>query len=100
MAHTAEDLTSMVLMDMGFDRPQYHSDIKHGFVLEFQTKPNIDLIELEHKVKELISSDLNISHYDDEHINIGKDIVFPCTGPRIHVNKTGDIKRFLPNERF
>lgn len=100
MAHTAEDLTSMVLMDMGFDRPQYHSDIKHGFVLEFQTKPNIDLIELEHKVKELISSDLNISHYDDEHINIGKDIVFPCTGPRIHVNKTGDIKGFYLMKDF
>ncbi|WP_350342600.1 alanine-tRNA synthetase second additional domain-containing protein [Proteinivorax tanatarense] len=94
MAHTAEDLTSLVLMDMGFDRPTYHSDIKHGFVLEFKTKPNIDLIELEQKVKELIDANLSISHHDDEHINIGEDIVFPCTGPRIHVKKTGDISGF------
>lgn len=94
MAHTAEDLTSMVLMDMGLDRPQYHSDVKHGFLLEFSKKPNIDLHEVEERVKKIIDDNLTISYGDDEHINIGKEIVFPCTGPRIHVKKTGDIKGF------
>lgn len=94
MAHTAEDLTEMVLMDMGLDKPQYHSDVKHGFLLVFPTKPNIDLHEVERRVKELIEQDLTISYSDEEHINIGKEIVFPCTGPRIHVKKTGEIKGF------
>ena len=94
MAHTVEDLTAKVLMDMGLDRPQLHSDIKHGFVMEFTQKPNIDLMEVENKVKEIINANMTISYHDDEHISIGKEIVFPCTGPRIHVKKTGDIIGF------
>ncbi len=100
MAHSAEDLTSKVLMDLGLDKPQFHSDIKHGFVLEFPTKPNIDLMEVETAVKEIISKNINISYYDDEHINIGKEVIFPCSGPRIHVKRSGDIKGFYLLKEF
>ena len=93
MAHSAEDLTSMILEEMGLDRPEIHSDIKHGFVLELPEKPDIDLDLVEQRVLDLIDADLGICFIDDEHIRVG-EMAYPCTGPRIHMRRTGEIKGF------
>jgi len=93
MAHSAEDITSMILEEMGLERPEVHSDIKHGFVLEFPEKPDIDLDIVERRVLELIDADWPISYFDDEHIRVG-EMLYPCTGPRIHIKRTSEIKGF------
>ncbi|NYE57286.1 hypothetical protein [Carboxydothermus ferrireducens] len=93
MAHSAEDLTGYVLKEMGIIKPEVHSDIRNGFLLEFKEKPEIDLEVLEKRVKELIAQNLSICYYDEEHIKLGQEKV-ECTGPRIHVSKTGEIKGF------
>jgi len=95
MAHTAEDLTSMVLEDdYNFKAPPIHGDIRHGFLLEFDECPDVPIEELESKVRNYIDMKLDISHPDDESIYIGDDIRYHCTGPRLHVLNTGDIKNF------
>lgn len=93
MAHSAEDITSMILEEMGLDRPEVHSDIKHGFVLEFPEKPDIDLDLVEQRVLDLIEADLPICFANDEHIRVG-EMLYPCTGPRIHIRRSGEIKGF------
>lgn len=93
MAHSAEDLTSFVLVEMGISKPEAHSDIKHGFVLEFEEQPEIDLDDVEKKVMDLIAADEVISYLDERTINIGCR-EWGCTGPRLHVRKTGDIQGF------
>lgn len=93
MAHSAEDLTAMILEEMGLKKPEAHSDIKHGFILEFPEKPDIDLDLVEQRVKELIHADLPICFSDDEHIRVG-EVLYPCTGPRIHMKRTSEIKGF------
>lgn len=93
MAHSAEDLTSFVLeRDYNFHFPVQHSDVKHGFVINFQSDPHIDLVELEAKVKELIRQQLPITPAEGR-ISFGEQ-VFPCTGPRTHVQNTGQIESF------
>ena len=99
MAHSAEDITSMILEEMGLNRPEVHSDIKHGFVLEFPKKPDIDLDVVEQQVLKVIRSDLPICFSDDEHIRVG-EILYPCTGPRIHIKRTSDIKGFRLLKEF
>lgn len=93
MAHSAEDITSMILEEMGLERPEVHSDIKHGFVLELPEKPDIDLDIVEQRVRELIHADLPICFSDDEHIRVG-EMLYSCTGPRIHIKRTSEIKGF------
>ncbi len=93
MAHSAEDITSMILEEMGLERPEVHSDIKHGFVLEFPEKPDIDLDIVEQRVLELIDADWPISFSDDEHIRVG-EMLYSCTGPRIHIKRTSEIEGF------
>jgi tRNA A37 threonylcarbamoyladenosine biosynthesis protein TsaE len=93
MSHTAEDLTVMVLHDMGITKPRIHSDISHGFLMGFQEKPDFDLPMVESKVKQLIQEDLPICYIDDEHIKVG-DRLWKCTGPRLHMQSTGDVKDF------
>ncbi|MDA8228136.1 MAG: alanine-tRNA synthetase second additional domain-containing protein [Desulfitobacterium hafniense] len=93
MAHSAEDLTAMILEEMGLTKPQVHSDIKHGFVLEFPDKPDIDLDLVEYRVRQLIQADLPICFSDEEHIRVG-EIQYPCTGPRIHIKRTSEITGF------
>lgn len=102
MAHTAEDLTSMVLEDdYDFKTPPIHSDIRHGFLLEFDECPKVPIEELERKVRRLIKLDLPISHSDEEHISLGENRIYHCTGTRIHVRSTGEIKNFrLEKEYF
>ncbi|GAA0177315.1 alanine-tRNA synthetase second additional domain-containing protein [Clostridium sediminicola] len=95
MAHTAEDITSMVLdQEFGIPRCEDHNDVQHGFVLEFNKKPKINLEQLEEKVKEYIDKRLDVCYVDDKHIAIGNEIKYHCTGPRIHVRNTEEIKNF------
>jgi len=93
MAHTAEDLTAMVIEKRGYMRPPLHSDVKSGFVLQFDKKPDFSIQKIETEVKELIKQDLKVSFVDDEHISIG-DIKYVCTGPRIHMRSTGKVDGF------
>lgn len=102
MAHTAEDLTCMIIeKELGYSHPlNYdHGDVKHGFVLGFTKRPNIEISKVEECVKAYINEGLDISYVDDNHIRIGEDIVYHCTGPRIHVRNTSEIDYFqLINE--
>ncbi len=93
MAHTAEDLTSLAIERRGYKSPPFHSDVKSGFVLQFKNKPDFSIKKVEEEVKEMIKKNLDISYLDDEHIQIG-NIKYVCTGPRIHVERTGEIDGF------
>lgn len=93
-AHTAEDLTVLVLEEYGFLRyVEGHSDVKHGFVIKLKEKPTVDIQEVEAKVREYINSNLEVSYLDHQHIKIG-DKTISCTGPRLHVKNTLEIKEF------
>lgn len=48
MAHTLEDLCVYYMGD-GYAQDGPRSDVRHGFVLEFEEKPDVDLYELEKK---------------------------------------------------
>ncbi|ACL70289.1 hypothetical protein [Halothermothrix orenii] len=93
MAHTAEDLTAMAIEKRGYTRTPYHSDVKSGFVLQFDEKPDFSIKDVENEVKEYIDRDLRVRYRDDNHIKIG-DKEYSCTGPRIHVRRTGEIEGF------
>ena len=104
MAHSAEDLTAYVLEDI-YQIPfrelkVSNSDVRGGFVLNFPKKLEIDLEEVEGEVRKLINNNLSVSYYDDEHIQIGDNIVIPCTGPRIHVRNTSEIEDFRLIKEF
>lgn len=94
MAHSAEDITGKILKDhFGFDKIKEYNDVRRGFVLEFSEKPNVDLYELERMVLDVIEKDVEISYHDDHSITINDDI-YKCTGPRIHVKSSGEIKEY------
>lgn len=94
MAHSAEDLTCLVLQrDYGIESKLLHSDVKHGFVLRFDAPPPVNLCMLQTKVRELIEADLPIQSADEQHIRVGGDLLF-CTGVRTHVKRTGEIENF------
>ena len=92
MVHSAEDITGYFL-EQEYHDVYEHADVRHGFVLCFHEKPNIDLEELEKKVKDLIAQDVKISHIDDTHVKIG-DFTYYCTSPRNHVKSAGKITGF------
>ncbi len=95
MAHTAEDLTTKVLEEeFNVVSPLFHSDVKDGFLLCFPEKYDIDLKEVEKRVNEYVKRDLLVRYADEGHIRFGDGTEYPCTGPRIHVNRTGEIKGF------
>lgn len=94
MAHSAEDLTEEVLrIEYGISADYGHRDVRKGFVLELKETPNVDMRELEAKVREYIEQELGIAYVDDSHIKIG-DNVSKCTGPRLHVKNTSQIENF------
>ena len=99
MAHSAEDLYEYVVRNM--ERPDYvRSDIRHGFVIDYMQKPvNFDLESIERKIQALIEKDLPITYYDEEHIKIGDEIIH-CTGPKMHVESTGQIENFSLVKEF
>lgn len=94
MAHSAEDITTMVLeRDYNLKRRILHSDVKHGFVINFPEKPDINLPELEQKVRDIINQHLPIEAVGADHIQIGEASIF-CTGIRTHVQNSGQIENF------
>ena len=100
MAHSAEDITCMILeRDYNYHFPVHHSDVKHGFVVNFTNKPEIDLGELESKVKDILRQNLPIAPAGEDSISVG-DVVLPCTGTRTHVKHTGQIKNFRLVKKF
>lgn len=74
----------MLEEEFGFEHQQVHSDVRHGFVLEFSYKPEIDIAAVEKSVKEYIQEGLDVCYADEDHISIGECDSFHCTGPRIH----------------
>lgn len=94
MAHSAEDITTYILeRDYHYTNPIMHSDVKHGFVINFESKPNIKLAEVEAKVKEIIRQDVPIQVAGENRIRIG-DHEMVCTGTRTHVASSGKIENF------
>jgi hypothetical protein len=100
MAHTAEDLCERKLWD-GYKNRYRHGDVRHGFLLEFDEKPNIDISAIERYVKKRIAEDLPVSFRDETHICFGDKLHY-CTGPRMHVRSTGEIEGFclLPELKY
>ena len=99
MAHSAEDICEMFIDEFDLKR-EGHDDVRHGFVITFPaTKPNFDIEELEQKVKDIIAKDVPITYVDESHISIG-DSLQHCTGPRIHVRRTGQIENFRLMHHF
>ena len=99
MAHSAEDLTGIVLEQMGIEPPTFHSDVRRGFVVEFTRQPEVDLAEVERRVLEYIQQDLPISVYNENAILIGQEKL-KCSGPRIHMASTGEIVNFRLDKNF
>jgi len=98
MSHTAEDICVQYLLARR-ERDFAHGDLRHGFTLSFPHKPNIDLEDLDRYVNEMIAKDVRICFKDDNHILIGDEAI-RCTGPRMHVNSTGQIKNFSVLKEF
>lgn len=92
MAHTAEDLVEYVLPEK-LRLSCEHGDVRHGFMIVFPKKPDIDVPELEQKVKDMIAQDIPVTYHDERHVSIG-EALHPCTGPRTHVPSTGAIENF------
>ncbi|OGV75351.1 MAG: lantibiotic ABC transporter [Lentisphaerae bacterium RIFOXYB12_FULL_65_16] len=100
MAHSAEDITSMILArDYNYTIPAVHSDVKHGFVMGFAQKPAIDLEKLEADVKAIIAANVPIGLADENHLRIGEETI-PCTGVRTHVKFSGQIENFRLIKEF
>jgi hypothetical protein len=95
MAHSAEDITSLILeRDYGYPRPEYHSDVMRGFVIDFEERPeDLDLDELEGKVLAIIEAGVPICKSDDDHISIGEE-GHECRNPRLHVSNSREITNF------
>lgn len=95
MAHTAEEVVAQVLMKrFGITVDDfYSSDIRNGFVLKFNKKPKIDIYELETLSQKMLSKNLDVSYYDEDHIQMG-DKIIPCDGARFHVSNTSEIEHF------
>jgi len=103
MVHSAEDVTTMLLeREYGLIHNWKNSDVRRGFVLVFDKKPKLALIDLEKKVKDIIGKNLNVGYYDEHHIKFGDYEPVMCNGPRIHVSNTGEIENFrlLKDFRF
>jgi len=99
MAHSAEDICEMFIDEFDMNRCG-HDDVKHGFALYFpDTKPSFDIKELEQKVLGIIAQDVPITYVDENHITIG-DKLQMCSGPRIHVKRTGQIQGFKLLDHF
>ena len=93
MAHSAEDICEMCIGEFDASRCG-HDDVKHGFALYFpDICPSFDIAEVEAKVNDIIAQDIPITYVDSKHISVG-DQIKACSGPRIHVPRTGKIQGF------
>jgi len=102
MAHTAEDLTALVLRnDYNTILDFSHRDVHHGFVLDYPLNLDVDLLEVEQKVCHLIDEGVKVCYSDEQHIKIGTTI-WECSGPRTHVKNTDEIENFrlLPHSMY
>lgn len=99
MIHTAEDLCAYFLDQYGVEKNFIHADVRHGFVLSFEKKPEIDIYLLEQQVNSLIERDVAISFHDDHHISIDGH-PWSCSGPRMHVRSAGEIKKLTLNKEL
>ncbi len=102
MAHSAEDITSTILeKDYNHTRKTLHSNIKHGFTINFDECPTIDIAELEAKVKEIIKRNLPVNIDGEDAIRIDDQRIY-CTGVRTHVKSTGLIENFrlIPHYQY
>ena len=61
--------------------------------------PGILFYLLEQQVNDLIRQDVPVCYRDDRHIGIG-DIVSPCSGPRMHVRSTAEIRQLTLNKEL
>lgn len=92
--HTAEDLTFFILRNkLEYLNKIESDDVRGGFALRFEKKPDFDIKALEDVVKKYISRDMEVSYFDESHIKIGENVI-ECNGPRIHAKRTSDIKNF------
>ena len=100
MAHTAEDLTGYILKEhYNYDPPDIHSDFPCGFVIEFPERPSFEIKEVEQKVQKLMEEGVEMQQSDGDGIMIGEQ-VYPCTGPRNHVDNSREIENFRLLDRF
>lgn len=101
MAHTAEDTTILLLTkEFGIKRDLfYSSDIHSGFVLRFTEKVELDFERLAKRIDEEFAKNQPVCYYDEDHIMIGSGVT-DCTGPRLHVTNTSEIKNFTLIKRF
>lgn len=100
MIHSAEDLCGYVLQHEQCINDKFtHGDVRHGFILRYLDKPDIDIESLEKRLNEMIAEDICISYLDDDHILIG-DKPFPCSGPRMHVGSASEIKKITFNKEL
>jgi hypothetical protein len=100
MTHTAEDLTCRVLKNLhGYEPPELHSDVRHGFVIGFPKKPDFDIAALESEVLRLIDADLPVRPGKGSCIEVG-EFRIPCTGKRCHVKSTREIESFRLVKNF
>ena len=101
VAHTIEDITIMLLTsEFGVQRKAFFtSDMRNGFVLKFYQETELDLEELDRRVKEVIARNLDVCYYDEDHILIG-DTIVPCNFPRLHVLNTSEVEKFTLVKRF
>ena len=95
MVHSAEDICTMILeREYNMNHNWKNSDVRRGFVLVFNEKPDLDLAELEKKIRDIINLHLNVAYFDEDHITIGDFDPVNCNGPRIHVKNTSEIENF------
>ena len=81
MAHTAEEAVVQVLeSEFGISTDDFFSsDIRNGFVLKFAKEPKVDLERLSILSQEILSQNLDVSYYDEDHIKMGDKIIV-CDG--------------------
>ena len=95
MVHTAEDIATMLLeREYNINHTWKNSDVRRGFVLVFNEKPELDLAEFEKKIRDIINLNLDVAYNDEDHIRIGDFEPVNCNGPRIHVRNTSEIEDF------
>ena len=100
MTHSAEDLCVYLMQEQGIGMYDFtHADVRHGFILSFTENPKLDIELLEKRVNEYIQKDLPICFKDDNHILIG-DTPFACSGPRMHVKSTKEIRKLTLNKNL
>jgi len=101
MAHTAEDVAIWLLQEeFGIDHKYfYSSDIKNGFLLRFPELVELDFSKLAKRINERLAENLTVHYHDETNIMLGDQVIY-CTGPRLHMRNTSEIKGFRLIERF